>query len=36
LNQSENGSGKIQSYETDTMPSWEEAYSEWGEKAREY
>ena len=30
------GSGKIHGYETDTMPSWEEAYSEWGEKAREY
>ena len=30
------GSGNIYGYETDTMPSWEEAYSEWDEKARNY
>jgi len=30
------GSGNIHGYETDTMPSWEEAYSEWSEKSREY
>ena len=30
------GSGKIHGYETDTLPSWEDAYNEWCEKAREY
>ena len=35
-NLSKIGSGKIHGYETDTMPSWEDAYNEWGEKAREH
>ena len=35
-NPSKIGSGKIHGYETNTMPSWEDAYNEWGEKAREH
>jgi hypothetical protein len=30
------GSGKIYGYETNETPSWEDAYYEWCEKAREY
>ena len=30
------GNGKIHGYDADTIPSWEDAYSEWCKNAREY
>ena len=29
------GSGKVYGYETDAMPSWDDALSEWKENGRE-